>query len=473
METLKADVVVVGAGSSGLSAALTAARGGAEVILFEKLPMPGGYSLFAEGMFAAESIIQEQQYIGITKEEAFKNHMNSTHWCANGRLVRAFIDKSASTIEWVMQLGIKFSQVLTLWPGGPRTWHMMECGGKGFIDTLAKESTEKGVKIFYATPAKKLLMDKSNRVCGIIAQDKDGKEIQVDTKTVIIAGGSYSNNKEWIDRYIKLQFEPISMVPMQQTGDHIQMAWDVGAASDGMGVTMSIPAVPGERPTSHLWASAIQPLLWINKLGERFCDESLGFYFPIAANALAKQKDGTMYTIFDENSKRILVEHGTEVSLGVYVPVTTKLDRLKAELEKGIAEGKAFKENSLDTLAKKIDVNPKTLHKTVHEINKAFEVNEDNIFAKNHKYLHPVKKEPFYAVKCTFHIFTTLGGIKINSNTEVLDKDLKVIPGLYAVGNAAGGMYGWDYDIYTTGGALGFAVNSGRIAAENALANIK
>jgi fumarate reductase flavoprotein subunit len=452
---------------------LTAARGGAQVIVFEKLPMPGGYSLMAEGMFAAESVIQEKEYIGITKEEAFRNHMNSTHWCANGRLVRTFIDKSASTIDWVMQLGVNFSKVLTLWPGGPRTWHMMESGGKGFIETLAKAIAENGVKVFYATPAKKLLMDKNNKVSGIIAQDANGNDIQVDTPVVIIAGGGYANNKEWIDKYTDLQFEPISIVPMQQTGDHIQMAWDAGAAADGMGVMMAIPAVPGERPTSHLWASAIQPLLWINKQGERFCDESLGFYFPIAANALAKQKDGTMYTIFDENSRRILIEHGTEVSLGVYVPVTTKLDRLDAEIEKGVAEGKAFVENSLDTLAKKIDVNPKILHKTVHENNRAFEMNEDNIFAKNHKYLQPVKKEPYYAVKCTFHIFTTLGGIKINHDTEVLNKELAVIPGLYAIGNCAGGMYGWDYDVFTTGGALGFAVNAGRIAAERALAYIK
>lgn len=470
METLRADVVVIGAGSGGLSAALAAAEGGAQVIVFEKLPMPGGYSLMAEGIFAAESIIQERDYIGVTKEEAFKNHMNSTHWCANGRLVRAFIDKSNNTIDWIMKLGVNFAKVMTLWPGGPRTWHMMEGGGKMLIEALAKAAAENGVKIFTSTPAKKLIMDDKNRVSGVIAQDKDGNEIQVNTPVVIVAGGSYANNKEWIDKYTDLKFEPSSIVPMEQTGDHIQMAWDAGAIPDGMGVLMSIPAVPGERPTSHLWAAAVQPLLWINKLGERFCDESLGFYFPIAANALAKQKDGTMYSIFDENTKRILIEQGTDVSLGVFVPVTTKLSRLDEEIEKGVKEGKAFVENSLEALARKIDVNPKNFHSTVDEINRAFEGNEDHIFAKNQKYLQPVKKVPFYAVKCTFHIFTTLGGIKINHNTEVLNKDLDVIPGLYAVGNCAGGMYGWDYDVFTTGGALGFAVNAGRIAAENALA---
>ena len=469
MKNLDADVVVVGAGSAGLSAALTAAQGGAKVIVLEKMPMPGGYSLMAEGMFAAESIIQERDYIGVTKDQAFKNHMNSTHWCANGRLARVFIDKSASTIDWFLELGVEYTKVLTLWPGGPRTWHMMNGGGKALIGILVKKAAEEGVQLLTATPAKKLLLDENNRITGIIAQEQEGDEIQINTRVVIVAGGSYANNKEWVDKYTNLEFEAQSIVPMQQTGDHIQMAWDAGAAPDGMGVLMSIPAVPGERPTSHLWAAAVQPLLWVNQIGERFCDESIGFYFPVAANALAKQKDGLMYTIFDENSKRKLIEEGTDVSLGVYVPVTTKLDRLDQEIEKGVQEGKAFVANNLEDLSKKLGMNSGQLQDTVAEINLAFEDNQDKIFAKNNKYLQPVKKGKFYAVKCTFHIFTTLGGIKINHDMEVLDKNLAVIPGLYAIGNCAGGMYGWDYDIFTTGGALGFAVNSGRIASENAL----
>lgn len=473
MKKLDADVVVVGSGSAGLSAALTAAQGGAKVIVLEKMPMPGGYSLMAEGMFAAESIIQERDYIGVTKDQAFKNHMNSTHWCANGRLARVFIDKSASTIDWFLELGVEYTKVLTLWPGGPRTWHMMNGGGKALIEILVKKAMEEGVQLFTATPAKKLLLDKSNRITGIIAQEQEGKEIRINTRVVIIAGGSYANNKEWVEKYTNLEFEAQSIVPMQQTGDHIRMAWDAGAAPDGMGVLMAIPAVPGERPTSHLWAAAVQPLLWVNQMGQRFCDESIGFYFPVAANALANQKDGVMYTIFDENTKRKLMEEGTDVSLGVFVPVTTKLERLEQEIEKGVQEGKAFVGNNPKDLAKNIGMDSDQLQETVEEINQAFEDNQDKIFAKNNRYLQPVKKGKFYAVKCTFHIFTTLGGIKINHEMEVQDKNLGVIPGLYAIGNCAGGMYGWDYDIFTTGGALGFAVNSGRIASENALDYMK
>lgn len=469
MKKLQADVVVVGAGSGGLSAALTAASGGADVIVLEKMPMPGGYSLMSEGMFAAESVVQARDYIAVTKDEAFKNHMNSTHWLPNGRLVRTFIDKSADTIDWLMGMGIEYMKAMTLWPGGPRTWHLMKGGGKALIQTLAQKAAEKGVKILTATPAQKILKNKEGDITGVVAVDKEGNQVEIDTKSVIIAGGGYANNPEMLKEYVDLPFEPHSVVPMGQTGDHLEMGWEAGAAKDGLGSVMAIPAVPGEPPVSHLWAAAVQPLLWINQQGERFCDESLCFYFPIAANALSKQKDGMMYTIFDENSKRKLIEEGIDVSLGVYVPVTTKLDRLDAEIEKGVEEGKVFVGDSIEDLAKQMGIDPEQLKATTEEINGFFRDRQDKLYAKDNRYLQPVKESKFYAVRSTYHIFTTMGGIKINHNTEVLDDNLSIVPGLYAVGNSAGGMYAWDYDIFSTGGALGFAVNSGRIAGEQLL----
>jgi len=232
---------------------------------------------------------------------------------------------------------------------------------------------------------------------------------------------------------------------------------------------MSIPAVPGEKPNSQLWAASAQPYLWINQRGERFCDESIIFRFPYAGNALAKQKGGIMYSIFDEDTKKYLMEKGIPYGLGVFVPVTTKLSLLDTEIQRGVKEGKAFVAGSLEELATKINVSSKILKATVDENNKTCERNHDHLFAKDPRYLRPVKKGKFYAVKSNFHIFTTLGGIKINQKTEVLDKDDEVIPGVYATGNCAGGLYGETYEVLTTGGSLGFAVNSGRIAGENAL----
>jgi len=466
---MKADVVVIGAGSAGLSAALTAATGGAKVIVFEKMPFPGGYSLMAEGMFAAESILQAKENIGITKDGAFKRHMHSSHWIANGRLVRTFIDKSADTINWLMQLGVEYEKIWALWPGGPRSWHLIKGGGKKLIEILVQKVTEKGVPIFMETPAIELIMDKENRMAGVTVRDKGGNIINVKTPVVIIAGGGFASNIEMIKQYTGITFDLQTLIEMQQTGDHIQMAWDIGAASEGANVIMVIPAVPGERPISHLWSAAVQPLLWVNQLGERFCSENTAFQFPIMANALANQKDGIMYTIFDETAKKKMMEEGIQASLGIFVPATTKLDQLDDDIKRGIKEGKVFAADSLGKLADKASIGRKALQDTVDEYNKCCLQNYDGIFAKEHRYLQAVEKRTFYAIKCSIHVFTTLGGIKINHKTEVLDENFNPIPGLYATGNCAGGMYGRDYDVVTCGGALGFAINSGRIAAEKGL----
>jgi fumarate reductase flavoprotein subunit len=470
---LEADIVVIGAGSAGLSAALTAASEGAKVIVFEKMPFPGGYSLMAEGMFAAESILQAKENIGITKDEAFKRHMHSTHWIANGRLVRMFIDRSSDTINWLMQLGVEYRKIWALWPGGPRVWHLMNGGGKALIQILVQKVTEKGVHIFLETPATELIMDKKNRIAGVTARDKEGNTINVKTPVVIIAGGGFASNKEMIKKYTGLTFEIKTLIEMQQTGDHIQMAWDVGAAQKGADVLLIIPAVPGENPQSHLWAAAVQPLLWVNQSGERFCSENTAFQFPIMANALANQEDGIMYNIFDETTKKKLIEEGIHASLGVFVPAATKLDRLDDDIKRGIKEGKVFAADSLEELASKTCIDCKMMQDTVDEYNKYCKQNYDRIFSKEHRYLQVVENKKFYAVKCSLHIFTTLGGIKINHKTEVLDENFNPISGLYATGNSAGGLYGRDYDVVTSGGALGFAVTSGRIAAENGLKYIE
>jgi fumarate reductase flavoprotein subunit len=120
-------------------------------------------------------------------------------------------------------------------------------------------------------------------------------------------------------------------------------------------------------------------------------------------------------------------------------------------------------------LAGKLGVDREGFKRTVVEYNKFCDKNHDDLFAKDPKYLRPLKTLKFYGFKCYLTFLGTLGGIKINHRTEVLDKEDQVIPGLYAVGFDAGGMYGDSYDLMATGSTFGFAVNSGRIAGENVL----
>lgn len=462
------DVVVVGAGASGLSAAVAAAEGGAKVILLEKLALVGGTGNFAEGIFAVESELQRNEHVNITRDEAFKLIMTYSHWRADPKIARSFVDKSASTIDWLEKQGVEFKNLTTNNPGGMRTWHIFEGRGAAMSKALEAQAKKQGVEILLETTGKKLIMNDKNEVAGVIAVDAKGNTIKIASNSVIIASGGFANNKEMLEKYTKgANVEPVGSVG--KLGEGIQMAWEIGADERGADVLQLYrPGVPGEATDSHLSAAVRQPHLWINKGGERFCDETVIFEWPFAGNALANQEDGLMYVVFDSNTKEYMMKEGIDIGVGVMVPVGTRLDKLEEALKKGIDNKDVIKTKTIDELAKALDVDPKVLNETIAKYNKASDTKHDSEFAKDSKFIQPITEGPFYAIKSKSHFLGTLGGLKINSNAEVLNKENKVIPRLYAAGNDAGGMYGDSYDLTIPGGTIGFAVNFGRIAGENA-----
>jgi len=468
---LNHDAAVVGAGGAGLTAALTLALGGADVIVFEKMKFAGGSTNFAEGIFAVESSLQRRRNIMISKEEAFKEHMEFSHWRANPRLVRAIIDKSGETIDWLIAQGVEFVGPMSLYPGGPRTWHVVkgERHCAEVIKALLARLDEKKVKIYYETPAKDLIKTADGKVKGVIAEDKQGNTIKVEAKAVIIATGGFANNKEMLARYTRAHPNLELLGNMGKTGDGIRMAFEAGAAEKGIDVVqLTGPYVKGERGISTLYACLSQPFLWINKLGDRFMNEAT-FKFPYVGNALTEQPDQMMYTLFDEDSKKSLQEKGLDLGMGVYVPTGTKLVDIDADLESGMKNGQVFVADSIMALAEQIRVDPKALAATVEEYNEFCDRRKDDLFGKPSRYLYPIRTAKFYAIRGYASATGTIGGVKINHKAEALDTDFRVIPGLYVAGNDAGGFYGDSYEATSSGGTMGFAINTGRIAGESAL----
>jgi len=472
------DIVVVGSGSTGLVAALTAAEGGAKVILLEKMRSMGGVSNFAEGMFGAESDMQRQQYVSYTRDDAFKTIMEYSHWRANARLVRAFVDESAATITWLQQQGVEFDEVTTNVPGGPVVWHILKGPeterGSMMIKTLTERAKEKGVEFWLATQAKKLIKE-SNKITGIIIE-KDGEELKINAKAIIIATGGYANNKEWIKKYtgfdLGVNLFPVGNV--DKMGDGIRMSWEVGAAEEGMGVLQFIRGGPvlgvGLSFISPLESASNQPTLRVTQDGERYCDESIIGNFAFDGNAMARLKGKSVFTIFDESLVNYWMEEGTDMGTGRIYPPGKRLnigEALKEALETKAPD--VYAANSVEELAGEIGLNPTVLKATVEEYNGFCAKGHDGLFAKNPKYLRPLKGPKFYALKSNLVFLGTLGGIKINHKMEVVDKKENPIPGLYAGGMDAGGIYGDSYDVITCGGTLAFGVNSGRIAGKNAL----
>jgi len=467
------DVVVIGSGASGLAAALTAAEGGARVILFEKQRTPGGTSNFFGGMFAVESDMQRENYVNYSRDDAFKNIMEYSHWRANPRLVRAIVNESGGTISWLRRQGVEFSGVTINMPKSPRTYHVVTGTGLAVVKALVTRAKEKGVDLCLGTPVKRIFKE-GGRITGIL-YECDSEDVRVNAKAVVIASGGFANNKEWIKKYTGFELEK-NLLPVgnvDKFGDGIRMAWEVGAAEEGISVVELYRAGPitTEIGGQVEWPT-VQPDLWVNPRGERFCDESVAFYDTSAGNVNAKFNEGYTYSLFDTSILQRLKEEGLDKGVNRRNPPGTRLTNFEGELEILFEKGNTdvSVSDSVEELAQKLGMDTFVLKSTVEEYNEFCAKKHDDLFAKDPRYLRPLKGPKFYAVKAHTIFLGTMGGIKINHNTEVIDKKESVIPGLYAAGFDAGGMYGDSYHIsVASGSSVGFAFNSGRIAGKNAL----
>lgn len=498
MEKGTVDVVVVGSGVAGLAAALTLAEGDLKVVLLEKHRFIGGVSKLGMGLGAVEPQ---------RKNEAFNYIMEGLRWRVDARLVRAFIDETAGTIEWLKKQGVEFEppgegfsqtgfktylvkmpEKIELAPGEPawlgeakqeRTFQ----GGRTYrlIKTLVDKAKEKGVNIRTGTRAKKILMQ-GNKVAGILADDESGKTVQINCKAIVIASGGFLHDKEMLKKYCGFEFgkDLFAMHGVELTGECIRMAWEVGAFPDTQSMVPQFAFIPGE----GRWHGELDLMLavwgeprniWINQKGERFVNEELCHpeKRDYMSMVIAGQKNRCAYVIFDENIKRSMEEDGVGYPLYLYQPPLTKVQDLDAAIKRRLEKGEKdiFVAGSLDELSRKIEVNADTLKKTVKEYNLFCEKGHDDLFFKNPKYLHPIKQPKFYAFRQYPCAYGTCGGIKINENAEVLNKDFEPIPGLYAAGDCANPL--------NIGGCLrfaslySFAANTGRIAGKNALKYIK
>jgi fumarate reductase flavoprotein subunit len=477
-DSLNADVVVIGAGVSGLVAGVAAAEGGARVILYEKTDKPGGTLNVpggSAGFFAVESRMQRQRYMPLTRDRAFKTIMEYSHWRANPRLARAFVDKSASTIDWLGKRGVEYTDhsPMGMFTGSHYTQHFVKGGGAALLKVLLEKIKENGAEIFLETPVQKLLKDEG-RVAGVIVKDRSGKTKQVSAKAVMIATGGYANNKEMIKKYTGFDLGRDLFVSRDVglTGDGLQMAWETGAAEEGLGVLILNFTIPGPGIVgTEIDIIKRQPYLLINQHGKRFCDENIVTNWPYGGNAIAKQKNKTVFLIFDGNTKKYMEEEGLDHgSVTTYLP-STKLVHFEGQVKNAIDAGNqnVFIADSLKELSGKIGIDSDILQETVSQYNQFCQKGHDDLFAKDPKFLQPVKQPKFYAFRIVSFFLATTGGIKINEKTEVLSKEDEVIPGLYATGNDSVGLYGDTYDLWLPATAFGFAINSGRMAAENAL----
>ena len=331
------------------------------------------------------------------------------------------------------------------------------------------------------------------KIAGVAAQSKEG-EFTIAARSAIVATGGYGNNREMLKKYLPNYHDTITYDgPPSNTGDGIQMAVEIGAATAGLGMAnlhgpflkpksdshamkMDATGPDGSPIRITLWFLAWEPeMLWVNKNGERFIDEGYQLAFFAFGNAVSLQPDGITYTLFDNTTLRKIENEGLirpgAAAHANWLPVSAAipLPGLEREVHKQADKGDLKMSKSWNEIAGWMEADPAVLKATIDEYNAACDDKRDGLFAKDRRYLRPLRTPPYYAVKAHIGLCDTYGGIKINENMEALDSSDNPIPGLYAAGTTAGCWESESYCYRLTGHLVGFALNSGRIAGEKAV----
>jgi fumarate reductase flavoprotein subunit len=454
-QNLSADLVIIGGGGAGLAAALTAAEKGIRnIIVLETRGAAGGNTAMATGLFACESPVQARQRIVADKDILFKRAMDWARWSrVNPRIFRAFLNKSGDTIRWLEQMGLEFN-IIAFFPNQePRVEHVPQGRGAQLTRVLTEKCREAGVEILLHCGAKKLLTDKKSRLTGVLTEE--GQEIK--TGSVIITTGGFAGNKKLLKKYCPLYYDGFGVRGLPLTGDGLLIAEEAGAAIEDFVTLLK----EGPRVDQHTWplmSMERDPLtVWVNKRGERFADEAMGAHPFEAGNAILRQPGKVIYCMLDTSILQMLSE---------------KTPNLEIALRAEVNRGRVTKAEAWDEVAEWIGAKPAALKATVEEYNDYCNHGYDETFAKERRWLLPLQRPPYYAIKCEAHLLDTIGGIRINEKMEVLNKQDEPIHGLYAAGVATSGWEAESYCSDLSGSAFGYAINSGRIAGENAAASI-
>lgn len=473
-ESIKADIVVIGGGGAGLTAAVAAAEAGVKnITVLEKTPDPGGNASLCHGIFAVGSPVQKRHGFNITADEVYKDSIDTAKGKINPRLIRNFINKSLDMLRWLEDKGLKFEHLSAMTgvsPGvsGGLPMHMFEAKldrdmaiGRRLVETLVLECRKHNVQILCETTARKILTD--DEKLWVLAVEK-GKELRFNCKSVIIAAGGFGGNKEMLNKYFPGYGDIYRNSVPQVTGDGLTMAEEAGAAiDDEIGIILI-------GPHHYPWSMSLNLLLrrphvlLVNKKGERYTGGGSG-----GGGALSRQPDKICYALLDSALLKDMLQKreimGGERDMG---DNGAWFDVLMNNFQRESTEGKTKIANTLEELAEYIGAKPEVLKATVERYNSFCDKGYDEDFLKDKQFLIPLRTPPFYAVLGRQGFDSTLGGIKINHNMEVLNKEDNPIRGLYAVGDNAGGWVSRDYTPHYPGTALAFAIYSGYIAGLNA-----
>ena len=488
VKDLNCDVVIVGAGGSGMAAAMAAHDAGAKVILVEKASSIGGSSAMSAGMGAMGSSLQaESGTADFTAAEWLSDWLDQQNYMVSAPMIYKFITESGKTVDWLLEHGVEM-EFVGHWQEALAddiaTYHTWS--GDGLAANLQKNLDRilaDGGEIYYETAGKSVIMQ-DGEAKGVIAEQADGTTLNIHADAVIICTGGYGADAAMMEEL--LGFKTNGINSGTQTGDGIRMGVEAGAATEGIeSVEFHGVAIPDDlKPAGYesrendLVSLLLEEpsAVWVNSNGDRFTNEDIIYDTAYTGNIASRQGD-QYYSIFNQYIVDVLENDGL-ASIGRVTPdhgfYPPALDEpwtgLSEQLEQFMASGAVVKADTLEELAEKLGISVSHLTATFEMYNDSCEKGVDEYLGKPAEYLTAMEEGPYYAVIGRTSELCTLGGLKINTDMEVISTEGNVIPGLYSAGvDCSGSLFHGVYVSYE-GVTMGWTMTSGRLAGENAAA---
>ncbi|MGX7078272.1 flavocytochrome c [Globicatella sanguinis] len=413
------DIVIIGAGGGGMAAAITAQEAGADVAIFEKMPIAGGNtSKSSGGMNASETKFQKEQGIEDSNDLFYEDTLEGGKGTNDPELLRYMVDHSAEAIDWLDSIGITLNNITFSGGASVKRIHRPEDGsavGGYLVEGLLRNIHEKEIPLFVNSEVTKI-NETDGRVSGVNVT-VEGEEKTINAKAVIIATGGFGGNLEMVSE-IKPELEGFVTTNHEgATGDGIRMAEELGAAVVDMDQIQIHPTV--EQSTSYLVTESVRGDggILVNQQGERFTDELLT-RDKVSANIIALPEKYA-YIIADQRLKESV----------------TAINQYE---EKGIVT----KAETIEELAEKLEIPAENLKANLDTWNEAVKNQEDKDFGRTTGMEYDLSHAPYYAIKIAPGIHHTMGGLKIDTETHVLREDGTAIEGLFGAGEVTGQVHG-------------------------------
>lgn len=482
-ETQTGDVVVVGGGISGLAAAARCSAKGLTVTALDKSPR---LVALAGQVAAINTRAMAERGIVIDKKQLAADWLKVSGSRVQEELLWIFINRSAEGFEWLLELAGDSVDVSVynaykgpMFGEYPGTHHIMKKpdstkyeqfgGGTLVCEILEKELLKNGGQLHRSTAVVQLDRDADGRVVSCVAKRADGTYARYAGKrAVVLATGDCSDDREMLEVFCPTGLRTAKHFPRRgNTGDGQKMAYWAGAALDNAEWA----------PTLHaLGYSGLQFFyLHVNRLGKRFMNEDTWMQAK-SVRCLMQPGGDFAFSVFDDKYPDEIGERWDLLGGQGMAPLSAvgdKFDRagLVAAVENTLTgrgypadmpdsgrEPNGFKADTIDELAAKMQVSADALKATVARYNEVVAQGDDADFGKRGVMLTPIVKPPFYALKWGPALLDVFGGALTDANLNVLNADGEPIPGLYAVGNVAGGMYAIDYPLLLNGNSYGRAL---------------